>query len=428
MSKASRPIPSSAPRAPKLSVAPFEGFDRTATLAIPQELVDQQLVDFTEGELKVMLAVMRATGGGQREGIPLSVRIFCHGGAPEVLSGRGTGLSARTVQAACAALAAGGYLRVTRRTAPDGSGMPSLFTIPLLVPGIAVEPLLGFPGYASGRRVRIPLLVVDRLMAELSGAELKVLLYVLRHTFCVGAPDEVMPMARLVENTGLSLRHTRLATSSLSTRSLVLVQHRQDPERGKLPSRFGVRVIGESAPFSAAAGVAPVRSQEPVEPSRAVWLVPEPDAASQVQAPPLQVVAAGGAEQPMPSPRALPVQVGPGEMDGRMDEPLRKPREPGRKITEEMLQDNHPVWAAVKRILVDRLPVHVFDPWIAATASVNSDGVELLIAVPSEHHRWFLESKLHGRVRDALVEAGYPEIRLRYLNYNGVIPRAPIPE
>src|SRR5436305_3596679 len=37
----------------------------------------------------------------------------------------------------------------------------------------------------------------DALPIYLSGAELKVLLYILRHTFCVGAADEIMPMARL---------------------------------------------------------------------------------------------------------------------------------------------------------------------------------------------------------------------------------------
>jgi hypothetical protein len=300
-----------------LAVAPFEGFDRQSCLAVQQEIIDDQLADLTEGELKVMLMVTRATNGGQREAVPLSVRVLCEGGAPDVLPARGSGLSPRTVQGACSALEAAGFLRVHRRVAPDGSGLPSLFTLPLIVPGLR-EPgeatSAKFPGYSAGRRVRLPLLLFDRLLAELSGAELKVLLYILRHTFCVGVADEIMPMARLVENTGLSLRHTRLAVAALTTRGAIVVQHRQDPDHGKLASRFGVKVIGEAAPFtslpSPAAAARAARAEEPAEP-RPVWLVPainkEPVAAPLPE--PENRVAAGTA-QGVTEPTA-PLQVVP---------------------------------------------------------------------------------------------------------------------
>lgn len=454
MSKASHPIPTPAQRSPKLSVAPFEGFDRSASIGVPQELIDDQLASFTEGELKVMLAVVRATNGGQREGIALSVRVLCHGALADVLPGRGTGLSARTVQAACSTLETAGYLRVVRRIAPDGSGLPSQFSLPLLMPGMlsspeAVSPR--FPGYAAARRVRLPLLVIDRLLGELSGAELKVLLYVLRHTFCLGLPDEVMPMARLVENTGLSLRHTRLAVAGLSTRGIVLVQHRQDPERGKLPSRFGVRVLGEAAPFSSVASAAGLAArgargeESQAEPTRPVWLVPtqveEPTpAATPAPAAILQVFPQQGTALPQPAAPAaaaqpaanVPSRPSPPAAQSQTPQSVSPPRPPlpprastppaQRTIPATMLRDNHPAWAAVKRILSERLPYHVFDPWIATTASVSLGGPELLVAVQNEHHRWYLESKLNAKVRDALAEAGYPDIRLRYLNYNGNIP------
>ena len=74
-----------------LAVAPFEGFDRQNCLAVQQEIIDDQLADLTEGELKLMLMVTRATNGGQREAVPLSVRVLCEGGAPDVLPARGSG-------------------------------------------------------------------------------------------------------------------------------------------------------------------------------------------------------------------------------------------------------------------------------------------------------------------------------------------------
>jgi hypothetical protein len=437
--------PARQPRA--LNVAPFEGFDRSASLAVQQEIIDDQLAAFTEGELKVMLSVTRATNGGQRESVALSVRVLCNGNAADVLPGRGTGLSPRTVQAACTALETAGYLRVNRRMAPDGSGLPSLFTLPLIVPGMRSpgEAISArFAGYGAGRRVRLPLLVFDRLLAELSGAELKVLLYVLRHTFCLGAADEVMPMARLVENTGLSLRHTRLAVAGLAARGLILVQHRQDAERGKLPSRFGVKVIGEAAPFSSipAAPGTPSRAVRPpdepaVEPARPVWLVPaipttapipavSSAATPSVDVPLLAEPAAmlqvlGGAEPATVEPPtpistqndARTIQTIP-QPSGRQSVPIGP-----RVIPASMLKDNSPVWSAVKKILSERLPYQVFVDRVASTASVGDGGTELLIAVQDEYHRWWLESKLGRHVREALTDAGYGDMRMRYLNFNG---------
>jgi hypothetical protein len=426
-------------------VAPFEGFDRTASSNIPQELIDEQLAGLTEGELKLLLAVIRATNGGQRENAALSVRTLCRGGAADLLPGRGTGLSPRTVQAAISALETAGFLRVARRTAADGSGLASLFSLPLLMPGVSSQggSPVRFPGYAA-RRVRLPLVVIDRLLAELSGAELKVLLYVLRHTFCVGAPDEVMPMARLVENTGLSLRHTRLAVSSLSARGFVLVLHRQDAERGKLPSRFGVRVLGETPPFSTAvtsagAPVRTARTEDPAnEAARPVWIVPAPPeraAATQLEPTPiLQVLSQTPAASAMPSmPTPTEPQGHAPKAATALPEAPRPPRAAAppvqRPISAMMLVDNHPAWAAVKQLLADRLPNHIFVEWIAPTASVSvSTGPELLIAVRDEHHRWFLESKLQGRIRDALRDAGYGDLHLQYLNYNGKIPAPVIAE
>jgi hypothetical protein len=444
-SKAPRQVQSShAQRTPKLAVAPFEGFDRSLSISVPQEVIDEQLAGFTEGELKLLLAVVRATNGGQREHVALSVRALCHGGVADILPGRGTGLSPRTIQAATAALETAGFVRLTRRTAPDGSGLPSLFSLPLLMPGVASQGggAVRFAGYAA-RRARLPLLVIDRLMAELSGAELKVLLYVLRHTFCVGVPDEVMPMARLVENAGLSLRHTRLAVSGLASRGFVLVQHRQDAERGKLPSRFGVRVLGETAPFSApiSSSGAPVRQaraeEPPAEAARPVWIVPTPPAeapsAQETPVPMLQVLpqsaqtsgAAPLLDAPTPaSPQPVPARAAGVSSDlSRTARPSTPPATPA--IAATMLKDNHPAWAAVKQLLAARLPARIFVEWIAPTASVSlTSGTELLIAVRDEHHRWFLESKLQARIHDAMRDAGYGDLHVRYLNYPGKIPAA----
>jgi hypothetical protein len=284
------------------------------------------------------------------------------------------------------------------------------------------------------------LLVFDRLIAELSGAELKVLLYIMRHTFCTGIADEVMPMARLVENTGLSLRHTRLALGGLTARGVVLVQHRQDVERGKLPSRFGVKAIGEAVPFAPPVGVAGTairagRVEEPsAEPARPVWLVPATGAREAVadgspiertvpvreQAPDVflpSVLVMPEIEAGAPSPYAAAVQN-----RQTIVEPRRIGTGLSRTIPSSMTRDNNPIWASVKQILAQRLPYRTFEERVACTASVGSGGPELIIAVQDEYHRWWLESKLGQQVRDALAEAGHANTRMRYINYSGPIP------
>jgi hypothetical protein len=273
------------------------------------------------------------------------------------------------------------------------------------------------------------------LLAELSGAELKVLLYVLRHTFSAGVPDHVIPMAQLVESTGLSLRHTRLAVNGLTTRGLMLVQHRQDRLRGKLPSQFGVQVLGEAAPFSdgAAAPGSTSRSskgEDATDQVRQVWLLPSmeddrpgtpiametPEETNEAPSPlrsVLPVVTSGG----VPATGTPGGSTTHGSGSGRSAPPRT------RELPAEALRDGHPVWAAVKRILGQRLPRSVFMERIAPTTSVGGGGPELLVAVQSEYHRWWLESKLGRQVQEALSEAGYPEQRIRYLNYNGTLPK-----
>jgi hypothetical protein len=93
-----------------------------------------------------------------------------------------------------------------------------------------------------------------------------------------------------------------------------------------------------------------------------------------------------------------------------------------RTIPPSMTRDGNPIWAAVKQILSTRVPYQTFVERVASTSSVGSGGAELIVAVQDEYHRWWLESKLGNQVRDALVEAGYGDIRMRYLNYSGVIP------
>jgi hypothetical protein len=90
-----------------------------------------------------------------------------------------------------------------------------------------------------------------------------------------------------------------------------------------------------------------------------------------------------------------------------------------------MVRDLHPAWAAVKRILSTRMAFQTFAERIATTHGVGTGGPELLVAVENEHHRWWVETKLRDQIRQALLDAGYGDLPVRYLNYDGAIPLVP---
>lgn len=205
-----------------------------------------------------------------------------------------------------------------------------------------------------------------------------------------------------------------------------------------------------------------VRAEEATaDAGRPVWLMPEPAPARPLPAPApiadqlsakpsspasaLQVVPQQRADSPADGdrPAAQPPAVRPpapggaapstGAHGGTGDDSLPnslpaslpskgRPAAASRLIPESVLRDNHPAWSAAKRLLAERLPHHIFMEWVAPAVSVSGEGPELLIAVANESLRWQLESKLAGRIRAALDDAGYPNLRYRYLNFTGVIP------
>jgi hypothetical protein len=139
------------------------------------------------------------------------------------------------------------------------------------------------------------------------------------------------------------------------------------------------------------------------------------NAQSETAVSPDNLLAALLARQALPAAQSTPILVA-----GQTPAAARHvtPAQP-KTITPAMTRDNHPAWAAAKLLLSERLPYQVFVDRIAPTATVGDAGPELLIAVQDEYHRWWLESKLGRQVRDALEDAGYGDIRMRYLNFSG---------
>src|SRR5919107_3547220 len=91
----------------------------------------------------------------------------------------------------------------------------------------AVQQILRFKGFLSPRYTQVPDELFDELMAHLSGAELKVLLYIIRRTFGFKKDTDTISLKQICSGittregevldrgTGLSLSTVQLAMKGL---------------------------------------------------------------------------------------------------------------------------------------------------------------------------------------------------------------------
>ena len=111
-----------------------------------------------------------------------------------------------------------------------------------------------FPGFDSPRYTQIPDQLLDFLMADLSGAELKVLLYIMRRTFGWKKDADDIGLKQLTSGivtrdgrvvdrgTGLAKSSVVAAIKSLEEWGIIERQENSDPERGDLPTTYRVRL------------------------------------------------------------------------------------------------------------------------------------------------------------------------------------------
>src|SRR5689334_5415588 len=105
-----------------------------------------------------------------------------------------------------------------------------------------------FQGFRSPNTTPIPDEVFDELMADLSGAELKVLLYICRRTFGFKKEKDNISLHQLVEGittkkgsrldggTGLGKASVARAVKSLEAKGIILRMKRQSKRKGDEPT------------------------------------------------------------------------------------------------------------------------------------------------------------------------------------------------
>ena len=159
-------------------------------------------------------------------------------------------------------------------------------------------PVPAFRGFRSPSYTMVPDELFDELLPDLSGAELKVLLFVVRRTFGFKRDDDAISLSQMLHGittregrvlhrgVGLSKPTLLAALRSLQEKGVLRIARRRSATRGNEPTVYALRFADHPAPARAAGAEAPA-------------------------CPPLgKKVAQGGGQAALPSPwtRNLPTQ------------------------------------------------------------------------------------------------------------------------
>jgi phage replication O-like protein O len=114
---------------------------------------------------------------------------------------------------------------------------------------------LNFHGFTSPRYTQVPDELFDEVMAHLSGAELKVLLYVIRRTFGFKKDSDTISLAQICKGiktkegevldhgTGLSLSTVQTAIKGLLEKYCVVSKRNRSKEKGDEPTTFSLNLL-----------------------------------------------------------------------------------------------------------------------------------------------------------------------------------------
>jgi phage replication O-like protein O len=121
-----------------------------------------------------------------------------------------------------------------------------------------------FPGFQSPTTTPIPDEVFDELMGDLTGAELKVLMYICRRTFGFKKESDTISLHQIADGivtrdgrvldhgTGLSKRHVQRALKTLEEKHIIRVERRMDEARVNEINTYALNFIsgvGTKSPY-----------------------------------------------------------------------------------------------------------------------------------------------------------------------------------
>jgi hypothetical protein len=119
----------------------------------------------------------------------------------------------------------------------------------------AAQQILRFKGFLSPRYTQVPDELFDDLMAHLSGAELKVLLYIIRRTFGFKKDSDNISLRQIChgiktregeildKGTGLSLSTVQIALKGLLEKNCVITERNRSKEKGDEPTTYSLNML-----------------------------------------------------------------------------------------------------------------------------------------------------------------------------------------
>jgi hypothetical protein len=116
-----------------------------------------------------------------------------------------------------------------------------------------------FKGYSKPNYTPVPDELFDEQLPDLSGAELKVLLYIIRRTFGFKKESDNISLHQLIHGittredvvldrgTGLSKKTLLDTLKNLVEKNLIITERRRSKEKGDEPTTYRLNIIGETA-------------------------------------------------------------------------------------------------------------------------------------------------------------------------------------
>jgi len=116
-----------------------------------------------------------------------------------------------------------------------------------------------FRGYASPNYTQVPDELFDEQLPDLSGAELKVLLYIIRRTFGFKRESDNISISQMLNGlctrsgrqldrgVGLSKKTLLLAIRSLEEQAIIMTERRRSVEKGDEPTTYRLNVLAADA-------------------------------------------------------------------------------------------------------------------------------------------------------------------------------------
>ena len=115
-----------------------------------------------------------------------------------------------------------------------------------------------FKGYTSPNYTPVPDELFDEQLPDLSGAELKLLLYIIRRTFGFKKESDNISLSQLLygittregtvldRGTGLSKKTLLETIKSLAEKNLIISKRRRSEEKGNEPTTYHLNMVGKS--------------------------------------------------------------------------------------------------------------------------------------------------------------------------------------